>query len=28
MFGSKVVEKRTGNPLALSFLVDMLWTPM
>jgi hypothetical protein len=28
MFGSKVVEKRTRNPLALLFLVDMLWTPM
>jgi hypothetical protein len=28
MFGSKVVEKRTGSLLTLSFLVDMLWTPM
>jgi len=28
MFGSKVVEKIIGNPLALPFLVDMLWTPM
>jgi hypothetical protein len=28
MFGSKVVEKKTGNPLALPLLVDMLCTPM
>jgi hypothetical protein len=28
MFGSKVVEKKTRNPLALPFLVDMLCTPM
>jgi hypothetical protein len=28
MFGSKVVEKKIGNPLALPFLVEMLCTPM